>query len=203
MLPFEAAVNVWAGKSSFACRFAEICGKALVLEHDGSLYSCDHHVYPEYKLGNIQEDSLLDMVYSDRQISFGLDKTDTLPQYCRDCKYQFICNGNCPKNRFLRTPDGEYGLSYLCTGLRKYFSHIDPWIKLTVKEIRAGRTADNVMKMVNRTESTVPIRTAPRPSVKLNAKCPCGSGRKYKKCCYPKDRQRSERKELISQERSQ
>jgi uncharacterized protein len=198
---FDATLANWMRMPSSDCCFSEVCGKGLVLEHDGSVYSCDHYVYPEYKLGNIKEKPLAQMQYSERQIRFGLDKTDMLPRYCRDCKVQPVCNGECPKNRFLRTPDGESDLNYLCTGLKKFFNHVDPWMKLMAKEIRAGRTADNVMKMVNKSKSTVPIRTAPRPSVKLNAKCPCGSGRKYKKCCYPKDRERSDKTGVISWER--
>ena len=125
-----------------------MCCKGLAMEHDGSLYSCDHYVYPEYKLGNISESTLSELFYSERQIRFGLDKTDTLPQYCKDCEVRFACNGECPKNRFLVTPNGDEGLNYLCSGLRKFFGHIDPWMRIMAKEIHAGRTANSVMKGV-------------------------------------------------------
>jgi len=182
---FEAALNRWLGQPSPVCYFAEICGRSLGFEHDGSVYSCDHYVYPEYKLGNIQERSFIEMLYSEKQVDFGLAKTDNLPEYCRQCKYLFVCNGECPKNRFLRTEQGEPGLNYLCRGLYKFFEHADPWMKRIGKEIRAGRPAANVMKITN--QSVKNQAKIARPMVKLSAACPCGSGRKYKKCCYQKD----------------
>ena len=108
------------------CVHHEFCGKNVVLEHDGSLYSCDHYVYPEYKLGNILETSSSRMVFSETQRAFGLDKFHSLPTQCRKCDYLFACNGECPKNRLIRTPSGEPGLNYLCNGLKKFWSHIDP-----------------------------------------------------------------------------
>jgi uncharacterized protein len=176
---FDTALGLWMGLGSSSCNFAEVCGTALAMEHDGSLYSCDHYVYPEYRLGNIATDSLTEMVYGDRQVKFGHDKTDTLPEYCRKCDVRFACNGECPKNRFILAPDGEPGLNYLCRGLHKYLKHIGPWMKLMARELRAGRTADNVMKIANKDVS----RPSAEKGIKLNAPCPCGSGRKYKKCC--------------------
>ncbi|MBE0536416.1 MAG: anaerobic sulfatase maturase [Phycisphaerae bacterium] len=187
---FDMALGVWLGMPASACYFAETCGKALAVEHDGSVYACDHFVYPEYKLGNLKESSLLDLLYTDRQMRFGLDKTDTLTQYCRDCEVRFVCNGECPKNRFLYAPDGEFGLTYLCAGLRTFFSHIDPWMKLMANELRAGRTADGVMKIANGQHPAAAASARPRIQTKLNARCPCGSGRKYKKCCYAMDQER-------------
>ncbi len=122
---FETAVAQWMGKESQLCIYHEFCGKGVALEHDGSLYSCDHYVYPEYKLGNITETSSSRLVFSERQKKFGFDKFNTLPQRCRDCKYLFACNGECPKNRMIRTPEGEAGLNYLCSGLQKFWHHID------------------------------------------------------------------------------
>ena len=116
------------GMQSSLCVFAETCGQALALEADGSIYSCDHFVYPEYRLGHINE-GLSSLVYSIAQSNFGLSKQKSLPQLCRKCPYLFACRGECPKNRFLKTPDGEIGLNYLCSGLRKYFSHIEPYEK--------------------------------------------------------------------------
>jgi uncharacterized protein len=122
---FETAVAQWMGKESQLCIYHEFCGKGVALEHDGSLYSCDHYVYPEYKLGNILQNSSSRMVFSEEQKQFGFAKFNTLPQQCRQCKYLFACNGECPKNRLVRTPDGESGLNYLCSGLQKFWQHID------------------------------------------------------------------------------
>lgn len=122
---FETAVAQWMGMDSQLCIYNEFCGKGVALEHDGSVYSCDHYVYPEYKLGNISEEHISRMVFSEGQKQFGFAKFDHLPQQCRDCKYLFACNGECPKNRLIRTRHGEPGLNYLCSGLLKFWQHID------------------------------------------------------------------------------
>ena len=122
---FETAIAQWMGKESQLCIYHEFCGKGVALEHDGSLYSCDHYVYPEYKLGNILQTSSSRLVFSEEQKQFGFAKFNTLPQRCRQCNYLFACNGECPKNRLIRTPDGEPGLNYLCSGLEKFWNHID------------------------------------------------------------------------------
>jgi uncharacterized protein len=186
---FDCALGLWMGMPSSACYYSDVCGKALAFEHDGSVYSCDHYVYPEYRLGNIKDKSLSQMVHSERQMKFGLDKTDALPQYCKECEVLFVCNGECPKNRLIKTPEGEFGLNYLCKGLRRFFNHINPWMKLMAAELNAGRTADNVMKIANKDKKVISISSGPKPRTRLNAKCPCGSGRKYKKCCYQNDMQ--------------
>lgn len=146
---FDTMLGLWMGMPSSSCYFSDICGKGLAFEHDGNVYSCDHYVYPEHSLGNIRKTPLIKMILSEKQMKFGLDKEDTLPQYCRNCEVKFACNGECPKNRFLLTPEGEPGLNYLCSGVRKFLNHIDPWMKRMAAELRAGRTADNVMKMAN------------------------------------------------------
>ena len=107
------------------CTQAEFCGKGVAVEHDGGVYSCDHFVYPEYRIGNIQDTHLGNLVFSTTQEKFGMDKRDTLPKQCRECDYLKMCWGECPKNRLIRTKDGEIGLNYLCSGLYKFFSHID------------------------------------------------------------------------------
>lgn len=122
---FETAVAQWMGKDAQTCVYHEFCGKAVALEHDGSVYSCDHYVYPEYKLGNIRETSSSRMVFSNRQMDFGMSKFHSLPQRCRECKYLFACNGECPKNRLIRTPEGDVGLNYLCSGLLKFWEHVN------------------------------------------------------------------------------
>jgi uncharacterized protein len=117
------------GHPSQICIYAQFCGKGLAIEHDGSVYSCDHYVYPEYRLGAISEESLSEMAFSPRQVKFGYDKGDTLPSYCRSCAYLKDCWGECPKNRLIRAPDGEPGLNYLCPGLKKFFKHALPEIE--------------------------------------------------------------------------
>ncbi len=123
---FETAVAQWMGMDSQICIYHDFCGKSMALEHDGTVYSCDHYVYPEYKLANILQTTSSNMVFSDRQRKFGLNKFASLPQFCQECKYLFACNGECPKNRLIRTPTGEPGLNYLCSGLKKFWAHIDP-----------------------------------------------------------------------------
>lgn len=126
---FETAVAQWLGLPSGMCTMAPACGKALALEHDGSLYSCDHFVYPEFRLGSILEKPLHEMIFSPRQEKFGADKSARLPRRCRECPWLFACHGECPKNRIIATPDGEPGLNYLCEGWRTYFAHIDTRVR--------------------------------------------------------------------------
>ncbi len=132
---FDSAVEQWAGKPSPLCIFSPICGKGLAMEHNGDVYACDHYVYPEYKLGNIASTPLVDMALSRVQEDFGYRKDTSLPGKCRTCRYLFACSGECPKNRLLRTRNGEPGLNYLCKGLHKYFSHIDPYIRPIVRDL--------------------------------------------------------------------
>jgi uncharacterized protein len=146
VINFEVALGAWLGLPSSACTFAMECGNALAIEQDGSVYSCDHYVYTEHRLGRIQETGLADLVTSDRQVRFGSAKADQLPTYCRKCPALFACQGECPKNRFLRAPDGEAGLNYLCKGLHDFFAHVDPWMALMAQEVRAGRNVENVMR---------------------------------------------------------
>jgi uncharacterized protein len=121
---FDVALGIWFGKPSTLCVFAETCGDALALEHNGDLYPCDHFVEPRLKLGNIVETPLADLVASARQRAFGLAKRDGLPRLCRECKVRFACNGGCPKDRILKTPDGEPGLNYLCDGFKAFFTRV-------------------------------------------------------------------------------
>ncbi len=130
----ETLVSQHAGLGSQMCIYNEFCGKGVAIEHDGSVYSCDHYVYPEYRLGAIDEKPLTEMVFSETQIRFGFAKGETLPRYCHDCAFLRDCWGECPKNRLIRTPDGEPGLNYLCSGLRRFFKHALP----DVERIAAG-----------------------------------------------------------------
>lgn len=132
---FESAVAQWMGLPAGMCTMAPICGKALALEHDGSLFSCDHFVYPEFRLGSVLEKPLHEMIFSPRQEKFGTDKTPRLPRRCRECPWLFACHGECPKNRIIATPDGEPGLNYLCEGWRAYFAHIDSRVRDLAKRV--------------------------------------------------------------------
>ena len=145
---FDAALANWVGVQPGVCIFSKTCGNALALEHNGDLYSCDHFVEPDYKLGNIQETPMIELIASDRQRQFGLDKLNTLPQYCRDCDVRFACNGGCPKNRFIETPDSEAGLNYLCAGYKAFFTHIRKPMEMMADLLRQGRYADEVMDLI-------------------------------------------------------
>ena len=145
---FDVALEAWYGQQPGLCVFSEVCGNAMAMEHNGDLYSCDHYVYPENKLGNIFTDLLQTMVDSGKQIKFGLDKKISLPKYCKSCEYLFICNGECPKHRFNKTPDGENGLNYLCEGYKYFFAHIDETMTFMSEELKHNRPPANVMRMV-------------------------------------------------------
>jgi uncharacterized protein len=132
---FDAAVETWMGHVSPLCTQGPMCGKGLALERDGSVYTCDHYVYPEYCAGNLRERPLSEIAYSLEQEKFGKMKEGLLPQYCRECEYQFTCFGECPKNRFIKTPEGAAGLNYLCSGWKKFFSHIDQPIQRIVEKM--------------------------------------------------------------------
>ncbi len=176
---FDVALESWLGYEPSLCVFRETCGAALAIEHNGDLYSCDHFVYPEYKLGNIAGNTLASLVNSPQQRKFGLDKRDTLPRYCRECEVRFACNGECPKHRFIRTPDGEEGLNYLCAGYKMFFKHIDPYMRFMAGELRQERAPANVMEWARMKDAEELAKNPPG----RNDPCPCGSGKKYKKCC--------------------
>ena len=142
---FDSALAKWVGEPGGSCVFAETCGRALAVEHNGDVYSCDHYVYPEYRLGNMRETPLSELVDSTRQKKFGADKSSTLPRYCRECPVKFACNGDCPKHRFTRTPDGESGLSYLCKSYRRFFTHIDPAMKTMAALYKSGQAPAGIM----------------------------------------------------------
>ena len=175
---FDVALGNWMGAGSGLCQFAPRCGHAAALEHNGDLYACDHYVYPKHKTGNTLESSLSELMASARQQKFGNDKRDLLPQYCRECEILFACNGDCPKHRFIKTPDGESGLSYLCTAYRRVFKHMGPYMGAMANLVRSGREAAQILEYVAEEDRQKRFSTAKR-----NDPCPCGSGRKYKKCC--------------------
>jgi uncharacterized protein len=152
---FDSALSNWFGTPGAVCVFSETCGQAVALEHNGDLYSCDHFVEPKYKLGNIREAHLIQLLASAQQIKFGQDKKTSLPRYCRECEVRFACHGECPKNRFIKTPDGEDGLNYLCAAYKAFFHHIDGSMKIMVRLLRAGRFADEIMQMSMAEKTTV------------------------------------------------
>ncbi|GIC75324.1 anaerobic sulfatase maturase [Moritella sp. F3] len=141
---FEASIEAWMGRVNPLCTLAPMCGKGLAIEANGDVFSCDHYVYPEYKLGNIKDKALEDMQFSAGQEQFGRAKEARLPKQCRECEYQFACFGECPKNRFIKTLDGESGLNYLCGGWKQFFSHIDQYIMMIIVSM-----GYNVHKKIN------------------------------------------------------
>jgi uncharacterized protein len=165
---FDAALASWMRLPASVCIFGETCGDAVALEHNGDLYSCDHFVEPDFLLGNITDTHLVELLASAQQRAFGEAKRESLPTFCRDCSVRFACNGECPKNRFTLTPDGEPGLNYLCAGYLEFFTHVDGLMTQMADLLRAGRHADEIMGV---------LAAAGR-----NDPCPCGSGRKAKQC---------------------
>lgn len=176
---FDVALENWMGLGSSLCVFAEKCGAALAVEHNGDIYSCDHYVYPKYRLGNVMNQGLGEMLGSPQQIRFGEEKLTTLPKYCQECEVRFACNGECPKHRFVRTPDGEAGLNYLCPAYKRFFNHIDPHMRAMARLLQNERPAADLMGMLRHEDSAGSASHAPG----RNDPCPCGSGRKFKKCC--------------------
>ncbi|NJD60727.1 MAG: anaerobic sulfatase maturase [Anaerolineales bacterium] len=148
---FDSALANWVGQPSL-CIFQPTCGTALALEHNGDLYACDHFVEPTFLLGNITDTHMIDLVASKKQQKFGQDKFDKLPQYCRQCEVLFACYGECPRNRFVNTPDGEPGLNYLCAGYKSFFKHIDRPMRIMADLLRRGRYADEVMQILAQEE---------------------------------------------------
>lgn len=143
---FDVQLGLLMGRGSSLCIFAETCGKGLALEHDGSLYSCDHYVYPEYRLGNILETPLRDMMWMDRQQEFGSDKATKLTEQCKACSYRFSCNGGCPKHRFSKSNDGEEGHNYFCESYTMFFRHTGERMQKMARLVAAGRPAADVAK---------------------------------------------------------
>lgn len=146
---FDATLANWCGVAPGICSMAETCGHAGVLEYNGDLYSCDHFVYPQYKLGNIHQHTITEMMYSSEQLQFGKNKRDTLPRQCKRCEYLFACHGECPKNRLSVSVDGEQGLNYLCQGYHHFFNHVAPYMDFMKHELQEGRAPANVMQMVH------------------------------------------------------
>lgn len=171
---FDGSLATWVGQHPGLCVFEETCGLGLAMEFNGDLYSCDHFVEPRYYLGNINEQPLTDLAMSSQQFQFGIHKKSSLPEYCRACEVRFICNGGCPKDRLLKTPDHEPGLNYLCAGYRAFFNYVDQPMKWMAANLRMERAPAEIMKgMADRTR----LRETPSGSP-----CPCGSGKPVEEC---------------------
>jgi uncharacterized protein len=164
---FDEAARPALGLEHSLCVFRETCGQIPVLEHNGDLFSCDHFVDREHHLGNIREVSLSGLIDGEALRKFGDAKRETLPRYCRDCEVLAMCNGGCPKYRFIKTPDGDPELNYLCAGLKRFFLHS-----------RAPLTS-----LVSAQREPAPKLRSMTAKIGRNDLCPCGSGKKYKKCC--------------------
>ncbi|MFC2167229.1 anaerobic sulfatase maturase [Acidobacteriota bacterium] len=163
---FEEASRTAFGQDHSLCIFRPVCGDIPVIEHNGDFFSCDHFVEKPFLIGNIMETPLVELIDSPEQKAFGLSKLESLPQYCLDCEVRSLCNGECPKNRFLQTPDGEEGLNYLCAGYKRFFNHCRPFVFQVAAEWKKQAGSDPTQMKTGR-----------------NDPCPCGSGLKYKKCC--------------------
>jgi uncharacterized protein len=175
---FDTTLGAHLGRYSL-CVHSPTCGDAVALEHTGDLYSCDHFVEPEFKLGNIRETHMADLVASAKQRKFGTDKQTTLPKHCRDCDVLNACNGGCPKDRFILTPDGEPGLNYLCAGYKKFFQHVAEPMRLMANLLEANRAPAEIMHWYAAQDAKWKSEGA---KIGRNEPCPCGSGRKSKHC---------------------
>lgn len=145
---FDSTLANWMGEQPGVCSLAKTCGHAGVMEYNGDVYSCDHFVFPQYKLGNIYRETLVEMMYSSKQQAFGQAKYTSLPKQCKQCPYLFACNGECPKNRFCKTKDGEVGLNYLCKGYQQFFNHVAPYMDFMKNELLNQRAPANIMQAV-------------------------------------------------------
>jgi uncharacterized protein len=169
---FDNALARWYGEPGGMCVHEETCGRALAVEHNGDMYSCDHFVEPDFFLGNIKDKHMLDLVVSPQQMKFGKDKRDMLTKFCRDCDVLFACNGGCPKDRFTNSPDGEEGLHYLCPGYKDLFHHVTRPMEFMAEQLRRGLAPAELMA-VYASEDAKRGRNDP---------CTCGSGLKWKRC---------------------
>lgn len=146
---FDCTLANWMGVSPGICAYSKECGHAGVMEHNGDVYSCDHFVFPEYKLGNIRDHSLIDMLYGEQQQEFSRLKHSSLPRQCKECDMEFACHGECPKNRFMKDKYGDSGLNYLCPGYYHYYQHVAPYMDYMKQELMSQRPPSNIMKVVH------------------------------------------------------
>ncbi|MGR5144657.1 anaerobic sulfatase maturase [Photobacterium sp. DNB23_23_1] len=175
---FDATLSAWTGQQSTICVFSPRCGHAFALEANGDLFQCDHYVYPEYKLGNIHNESIKTMNNSEAAIEFGLKKSKELNSKCQSCRYRFACHGGCPKHRFLPGPSGNPDHNYLCEGYYSFFDHSQNAMAFMVKLINNGHSPAQIMNYYNNEQ-----HKGTKKKVSRNALCPCNSGKKFKRCC--------------------
>ncbi len=147
---FDCTLANWMGVMPGICAYSKNCGHAGVMEHNGDVYSCDHFVFPEYKLGNIRDHTLIEMLYGDKQHAFSRLKHTSLPRQCKECDMEFACHGECPKNRFEKDKYGEPGLNYLCKGYYQYYSHVAPYMDFMKRELQAQRPPANIMEVLKK-----------------------------------------------------
>jgi uncharacterized protein len=145
---FDCTLANWMGISPGICAYSKECGHAGVMEHNGDVYSCDHFVFPDYKLGNIRDHSLIDMLYGEQQQEFSRLKHSSLPRQCKECDMEFACHGECPKNRFMKDKYGDSGLNYLCLGYYHYYQHVAPYMDYMKQELMAQRPPSNIMRVL-------------------------------------------------------
>ncbi len=177
---FEEAAKPLLGLPHEMCHYRPTCGDAPALEHNGDFYTCDHFVDPEHLVGNLRRTPLVELLDSPMQRAFGQAKWDALPRQCRACEVLDMCHGGCPKDRFLRTSDGEEGLNYLCAGLKAFFTTVRPPLQALAASRRPGQVVTRIMDLPACGEAL------PAPVIGRNDPCPCGSGKKYKQCCMRK-----------------
>lgn len=177
---FDEAARPFLGMEHALCVWRETCGDVVVVEHSGDVFSCDHFVDREHRLGNIRETPLVELLEHPELHQFGRNKRDTLPRYCRECEVLKLCNGGCPKDRFILTPDGEAGLNYLCAGLKKFFGYSAPYLRKMAAARQSTESMERFMQELRAGDAQT-ARQAGR-----NDLCPCGSGRKFKRCCLGK-----------------
>jgi uncharacterized protein len=176
---FDEALRPALGLPHALCIFRETCGDVAVLEHDGDLYACDHFVDPDHRIGNLLDRPLGDLIDDRALHTFGQRKRDALPQVCRQCDVLAWCNGGCPKDRITRGPTGELGLSYLCLAYQQFFRHARPVMERLARHCQAGLPLGSFVAVPRSRVGQALVKVGP------NQPCPCGSGRKYKKCCRP------------------
>ena len=174
---FDGVLASYVRGFSSLCILQPTCGEGVALEHNGDVYSCDHFVDPEYCLGNIHDKPVIDLITSEQQLMFGQNKQASLPHHCKECEFLFTCHGECPKNRILKTAEGEENLNWLCEGLKMFFIHTKTPMQKIATLLQTGKPACDIMSNNNSPKKP------PSQKIGRNDPCPCGSGLKYKKCC--------------------
>ena len=177
---FTETARVWSGGSAGLCWMAPTCGRSLIIEKDGDIYSCDHFVKTEYRIGDIRQSALGTLANSAFQVRFGESKRESLPKTCFECEWLDVCNGGCPKDRFAITDNGEPGLNYLCSGLKRFFSYVKPAVSYVTKLSSNGLNNEEIMAKLRKQVAEI------WKGIGRNDPCPCGSGKKAKLCCWHK-----------------